>query len=122
MQRDLIADRARHTLNLLRCSFQEMVRIALIRRATPMPEEQPLQALAPFEIVLEAELVFFVCELEQVQHLGAGFHAREGRGLGVVHDHGDAAIGIEAQEPLIFLDVGGDINDGGSPLGPIDGG
>ena len=61
-----------------------------------MPEEQPLKALIPLQLILEAKLVFLVCELEQVEQLCASFHDREGRALCVVNEDWNAAIGVKA--------------------------
>ena len=85
-----------------------------------MPEEQPLQALVPLQLVLEAEAVLLVGKLEQIQQLGRGLHDGEGRRLRVVDDDGDAAVGVEAQEPFFLLLVRADVDDGGGPLGAVD--
>lgn len=45
---------------------------------------------------------------------------REWRGLAVVDDDGDAAIGVEAEEPLFLLLVGHDVDEGGGPGGSVE--
>ena len=74
-----------------------------------MPEEQPLQRLRALLGVLEAEGVVLVVELEQVEQDGGGLVHGEGRGFGVVDQDGDAAVGVEAQEPVFLLLVGADV-------------
>lgn len=96
--------------------------LPLIRRAAAMPEEQPLQTLIALELVLEAEAVLLVGELEQVQQLGRRLHDGEGRGLGVVDDDGDAAVRVQAEEPFFLLLVGGDVDEVEGELGAVDGG
>lgn len=86
-----------------------MVHLSLIRRPTAMPEKQPLQSLTPFELVFEPEDVVLVGEFQEVEELGRGLHYRERRGLGVVEEDGDAAIGVEAEEPVFLLLVGHDV-------------
>ena len=93
-----------------------MVDLALVRRSGAVPEEEPLQALVAFELVLEPELVVLVRELEQVQQLGARLHDGERWGLRVVDQDGDAAVGVEAQEPLFLLLVGHYVDHRRRPL------
>ena len=82
-----------------------------------MPEEQPLQTLVALELIGEAEAVLLVGELEQVEELGRGLHDGEGRRLRVVDEDGDAAVGVEAEEPFFLLLVGHDVEGGGGPAG-----
>ena len=56
-----------------------------------MGEEEPLEALVTFELVLEPELVLLVGELEQVEQLCRCLHYGERRVLGVVDDDRNAA-------------------------------
>jgi len=111
---------AAHTRNLLRRSLGEMIDLSLIGCPAPMPEEQPLQTLVSLQLVLEAKLVVLVGEFEEVEQLGRGLHHGEGGVLGVVHDDGDAAVGVEAEEPFLFLVVGHDVEEGGGPFGAVD--
>ena len=97
-----------------------MIDLALIRRPRAMPEEQPLQRLAPLELILEAEHVILIRELEEVEELSGGFHDGEGRRLGVVDEDGDAAVGVEAEEPVFLLLVGHDVAGGGRMLSQLD--
>ncbi len=84
-----------------------------------MPEEQPLQALVPLQLVLEAEPILLVGKLEQIQQLGRGLHDGEGRRLRVVDDDGDAAVGVQAQEPFFLLLVRADVDDGAGEFGLV---
>jgi hypothetical protein len=81
-----------------------------------MPEKHPLQGLIAFQLVLEPELVLLVGELEQVQQLRGGLDHREGRRLAVIDEDGDSAVGVEAQEPLLLLLVGHDVDERGGPF------
>ena len=81
-----------------------------------MPEEQPLQTLTALEGVREAEVILGVGLLEEVEELGGGFHDGEGGRLAAIEEDGDAAVGVEAQEPFVFLDVGGYVADEGVSL------
>lgn len=76
-----------------------MVRLALVRGAGAVPEEDPLQGLVALQLVLEAELVLLVGELEQVQELGGRLVDGEGRALVVVDQDGNTPVGVEPQEP-----------------------
>ena len=96
-----------------------MIHLPLIGRAAAMPKEQPLQALAPLQLIFEAKDVLLVRELLEIQQLGRGFHDREGWVLGVVDENGDAAVGVESQEPVFLLLVGHDVDGGGGPGGTI---
>ena len=107
------------TWNLLRRGPRKVVNLSLIWRAATVPEEHPLQRLIPFELVFEAKLVVLVRKLEQIQQLRRGLDAGERRGLRVVDEHGDAAVGVEAQEPLLFLLVGHDVDERGGPFGAV---
>lgn len=81
------------TWDLLLGESTEVVHLALVRGAGAVPEEEPLQGFVAFELVGEAEHVFFVGEFKEVEQLGAGFHDGERRVLAVVDDDGDAAWG-----------------------------
>ena len=93
--------------------------LPLVRRAASMPEEEPLQTLVPLQLVLEPELVLLVRELQQIQQLGRRLHHGEGRVLGVVDEDGDAAVGVQAQEPLLLLLVGRDVDERRGPFGAV---
>ena len=56
-----------------------------------MPEEEPLQTLAPLKIVFESEDGVLVCEIEQVDEFGRCLHDWKWGRDGIVDDHGDAA-------------------------------
>lgn len=71
-----------------------------------MPEKEPLETFVALEFVLEAKLVLFVGEFQEVEEFGAGFVAGEGWGLSVVYDDGDTAVWVEAEEPFFLLFVG----------------
>jgi len=77
-----------------------------------MPEEQPLQCLAPLQLILEAKNILLVVEFEEVEELGTRFHDGEGGRVCVVDDDGDAAVGVEAEEPFFLLVVGHDVAEG----------
>ena len=87
-----------------------MVHLPLVWGTATVPEKQPLQSLRPLVLILEAKDVVLVGELQEVEQLGAGLHDRERRRLRVVHQDGDAAVGVEAQEPLLLLVVAHDIS------------
>lgn len=70
--------------DFLRRRAREVVHLPLVGRAAAVPEEHPLQALAAFELVLEAEGVGFVVRFEQVEHFRGSFVDGERGGLGVV--------------------------------------
>jgi hypothetical protein len=93
-----------------------VVDLSLVRGAAAVPEEYPLESLIPLQLVLETELVLLVVELQQVQQLGGRLDDGEGRRLRVVDQHGDAAVGVQAQEPLLLLLVGHDVDERGRPL------
>ena len=97
------------TGNLLRSRAAEVVRLTLVGCTATVPEKEPLQCIIALELVLEAEDVVLVELLEEVEQLGAGLHDGEGRVLGVVDEDGDAAVGVQAEEPFVLLDVGGDV-------------
>lgn len=107
------------TLNLLRRGPQKMIHLALVRRSTSMPEEQPLQALVPLQLVLEPKPILLIRKLEQIQQLGRSLHDGERRRLRVVDDDGDAAVGVQAQEPFFLLLVRADVDNGCGPLGVV---
>lgn len=107
------------TRNLLWRRPREMIDLALIRRASAMPEEHPLQGLVTLQFVLEPERVILVKHLHQVQHLGRGLDDRERRGLGVVDERRDPTVRVETQEPLLFLHVGRDVDQRGAPFGAV---
>jgi hypothetical protein len=101
-----------HTLNPLRRGPLEMIHLPLIRRPAAMPKEQPLQALIALQLILEPESILPIRKLEQIQQLRRGLHDGERRGLGVVDDHRDAPVRVQAQEPFLLLDVGVDVEEG----------
>lgn len=55
-----------------------------------MPEKGPLQGLVTLEIVLEAEPIFFVGVLEEVEEFGGSLVDGERGRLGVVDEDRDA--------------------------------
>ena len=69
--------------------------LTLVRSHGSVGEEEPLQALVALQFILEAEGVFLVGELEQVEQFRRSLHDGEWRVLGVVHNDGDAAVWIE---------------------------
>ena len=71
-----------------------------------MPEKQPLESLGALQLILETEHVILVGELKEVEEFGRGLHDWEGRRLRVVDNDGDAAVGIEAEEPVFLLLIG----------------
>lgn len=58
-----------------------------------MPEEEPLQAFTPPNIISEAELRLLVTFFEEVKQLGCGLHHRKRRVLGVVNKDRDSSCG-----------------------------
>ena len=44
-----------------------MVDLSLIRGTATMPEKEPLQTLAAFQLIVEPKLVVFVGEFEEVE-------------------------------------------------------
>lgn len=74
-----------------------------------MPENKPLLGLAGLELVLEAEVVVRVVVADEVEKDGGGLEDGEGGGLVVVDEDGDAAVGVETEEPLLLLLVSGDV-------------
>lgn len=94
-----------------------MVDLALVRGAAAVPEKHPLQGDVAVQLVGKAKSVLLVEELEQVQQLGRGLDDRERRVLGVVDQRRDAAVRVEAQEPLLLLLVGHDVDQ---HRGPVD--
>ena len=97
-----------------------MINLPLVGRTATMPEEHPLQAITSLELVLEAEGVILVVLLEEVEELGGCLDDGEGWGLGGVEQGGDAAVGVEAEEPLVFLHVGADVYYLSGPFGAVD--
>lgn len=97
-----------------------MIDLTLIRRPTTMPEEQPLQRLIALQVILESKRVVLVGDLFQVQELRGALDDRERRRHGVVDEHGDAAVGVETQEPVLLLLVGADVDQRRRPLGAVD--
>lgn len=77
-----------------------------------MPKEQPLQRLASLQLILESKHIIFIRKLQQVQELSRCLHDRKGRRLSVVDEDGDAAVRVEAEEPVFLLLVGHDIAEG----------
>lgn len=68
-----------------------MIHLSLIRGTATVPEEEPLQTLAAFQLILEAKLVVLVGEFEEVEQLGGGFHDGERGRLVVVDQYRDTA-------------------------------
>ena len=85
-----------------------------------MPEEQPLQRLAPLQLILEPKHIILIRELQKIQELSRCFHDWEGRRLGVVDEDGDTAVGIEAEEPVFLLLVGHDVAEEGERVSYLD--
>lgn len=83
--------RVKHTWNLLFGKFVEVVHLSLIRGAATVPEKEPLQTLAAFQLILEPELVVFVGEFEEVEQFSGGFHDGERGRLVVINNYWDAA-------------------------------
>lgn len=54
------------TRDLLLSKLGKMVHLALVRRPTPMPKEQPLQCLAPLQFILEPKYIILIRELQKV--------------------------------------------------------
>ena len=124
--------------DLLLRELVEVVRLPLVRRAGPVPEEQPLDRFALFELVGEAarprlewldqrkgaaglqEGVVLVVLVHKVEKLGRCFHDRERRRDGVVNDDRNTAIGIEAEKPVLLLLIGRDIDQSGVPGVAVD--
>ena len=80
-----------------------------------MPKEQPLQRLAPLQLILEPKHIILIRKLEQIQELGRRLHDRERRRLRMIDKNRDAAVGVEAEEPVFLLLVGHDVaGQGGS--------
>ena len=98
---------------------REESKVPLIWCAATVPEEQPLQALAPLKLILETEFVILVELFQQVKELGTRLHDWEGRVTGVVDDDRDAAVGIQPQEPLLLLVVRHDVDQGRRPFGTV---
>lgn len=84
----------------------------LIRRATPMPKEQPLQRHIPLKLILKPQLIPLIILLQKIQQFSTGLHNREWRVLRLVNKDRDPAVGVEAQEPVFLLLVGGDVDEG----------
>lgn len=51
-----------------------------------------------------------VIDIDEVLQLGRGLEDREGRVLAVINKDRNAAVGVQAQEPLLLLLVGGNVN------------
>lgn len=80
------------TRNLLLGEDTKKIQLPLIRRAAPMPEEEPLQALASFQFVREAKHFVPVGDIDEVEQFGGRFHDGEGGRLRVVDEDGDPAF------------------------------
>lgn len=61
--------RVNRTWDLLFGKFVEVVHLPLVRGTATMPEKEPLQTLTAFQFILEAKLVVFVGEFEEVEQL-----------------------------------------------------
>lgn len=126
-----------HTFNLLWRRSRKMVRLSLVRRATAVPEKGPLQRLVALQLVLEPKRVVLVVELEQIQELRRRLVHGKRRRLGIVDQSGDAAVGVEAEEPawralampwrcccyycvpFLLLLVGADVDQRRGPRGAV---
>ncbi len=115
------------TRYLLLGELVKVVDLALVRSTGAVPKEEPLQGFVTFELIREAEFILFIGELEEVQELGTGLHDWEWGILGVIDEDGDTAlhwssekmiwwrqgavstIGVESEEPVLFLLIGHDI-------------
>ena len=84
-----------------------------------MPEKQPLQTLRPLQLILKPKLVFLVKLLQQIQQLRRGLHNRKRRLLSIIDEDGNPTVGIQAEEPLFLLLVGGDVDQRRRPLGAV---
>ena len=71
-----------------------------------MPKEQPLQRLTPLQLILEAKHIVLIRKLQQIQKFSRSLHDGERRRLGMIDENGDAAVGVEAEEPVFLLLVG----------------
>ena len=76
-----------------------------------MPKEQPLQRLAPLQLILEPKHIILIRKLQQIQELRRRLHDGKRRRLRMVDEDGDAAIGVEAEEPVLLLLVGHDVTE-----------
>lgn len=65
--------------------------------------------MTPLKLILEPEGVVAIVLLQEIEQLGRSLHDGERRLLGVVEDDGDAAVGIEAEEPIFLLFIGHDV-------------
>lgn len=54
------------TWDFLLSKLPKMVHLALIRRPTPMPKEQPLQCLAPLKFILEPKHIVLIRKLQKI--------------------------------------------------------
>lgn len=76
-----------------------------------MPKEQPLQRLAPLQLILEPKHIILIRKLQQIQELRRRLHDGKRRRLSMIDKDGDAAIGVEAEEPVLLLVVGRDVTE-----------
>ena len=90
-----------------------------LKNTAAMPEEQPLQALIPLQLILEAKFILLVREFQQVQQFRARLHDRKRRVLRVVHDDGDPTVWVQAEEPFLLLLVRADVDDGKGEFGAV---
>lgn len=74
-----------------------------------MPKEQPLQRLAPLQLILKPKHIILIRKLQQIQKLGRRLHDWKRRRLGMVDEDGDAAVGVEAEKPVFLLLVAHDV-------------
>ncbi len=80
------------TRHLLLGENAEKVQLPLIRRAATMPEEQPLQALAPLQIIGEPKQFISVRDVDEVKQFGGCFHDGEGWRSRIIDEDGDSAF------------------------------
>lgn len=85
-----------------------------------MPKEQPLQRLAPLQLILKPKHIILIRKLEQIQKLSRRFHHRERRRLRMIDKDRDAAVGVKAEEPVFLLLVGHDVaGQGGTQISHV---
>lgn len=77
-----------------------------------MPKEQPLQTLAPLKLILKPKAILPIKLLQQIQQLGARLHRHKRRALRIIHNHRNATIWVEFEEPVFLLLVGADVEQG----------
>ena len=101
-------------LDLLRRVPREVVSLPLHgTQAAHLPEQPALRLVVLLAALRVRDLVVLVVALDEVLHDGAGLEERNGRAvLELVGKGGDAAVGVDFEEPRLFLDVFGDVDCG----------